>query len=399
MGGLRHLKERSMKDEGPHQLWLFRPKPLEDELLSSWLVRCAYANARKLHAFCSSTWGTRHHFWERDLDRSADVRLLTVLADSTNTPRRRTYLTSLAAYEGVLFESFTLNGELPFVLPIGKRGRNRLGYGMQFCPVCLASDEKPYYRRIWRVSCLVVCPTHRCFLHDCCPQCDSPITFHQGDYRERVLSFRSSITICSNCGLDRRIVQALPCSDDARGNRLMVLQSIINDAILTEWAQLPGCSEQRIMSLPYFQGLHDLLRALCSRSRTGQLRDGCAVGIDEQDYRASSSLVGVFDRLRFNERVLVLEMAAWLFECWPERFVSIARKGSLASSYFINYKSPTAYWFYSVVNEHLNNSHYHPSKQETDACAAFLKDSGLLVSKNNIQRWLGRYYVDKSRYK
>jgi hypothetical protein len=387
-----------MNVENDH-LWLFRPKPLDDELLSSWLVRCAYANARKLHSFCTQNWGTRHHFWERDLDRSSDIRILSVLSDFTNTSRLRSYSTSLATYEGVLFERFTLYGELPWVMAIGKKGRDRYGFGMQFCPLCLTSDETPYYRRSWRLSCLVVCPVHGCFLHDCCPSCGAPVTFHQSDYGEKVLSYRAMITKCSKCGFDRRSAQTFFCGDNDRRNRLKAFQAVIFEAIQSGWAQEPGSPKRYIMCLPYFNGLHNLVRALCSQSRTGRLRDGCFKEIENEDIDSALNIVGAFDRLRVKERTYVLEMAAWLIEQWPDRFIGIALEANLASSYFFSYKSSvTAYWFHSPIHEHLDRSHYHPSKQENKACRTFLDSNGLLTSKNNIQRWLGRYYVDKSRY-
>ncbi len=387
-----------MIDESAPQLWLFRPKPLDDELLSSWLVRCAYANVRKLHSFCTSTWGTRHHFWERDLDRTTDIRLLAVLAESTNTARSRAYSTTLAAYEGLLFERFVSSGGLPWVMPIVKKGRKRFGYGMQFCPRCLATDEVPYYRRSWRLSCFVVCPVHGCYLHDCCPSCGAPVTFHQGDYGEKVLPYNITATECNKCRLDRRSIQPVQCSGNERQNRLMALQTSFADAIRTGWALQPGGTEKHIMALSYFSGLHDLVRALCSRSRTGRLREGCEVEMGIEDLEAELSIIGAFDSFRLKERTKVLKMAAWLIERWSDRLIDIALEANLASSYFFSYKASTAYWFYSAINENLNRSHYHPSIQEIKSCKSFLKSNGLLVSKNNVHRWLGRYFVDKRRY-
>ena len=385
-----------MTDDKAFQPWLFRPKPLEDELLSSWLVRCAYANARKLHAFCSHTWGTRHHFWERDLDRTADVRLLEGLADCTCTQRPRAYATTLAAYEGMLFEYFAPSGELPWIMPVGKRGRDRYGFGMQFCPRCLAEDKAPYYRRAWRLSCGVVCPAHGCYLHDCCPACNAPVTFHQGDYGEKSLPDAGSIVRCIKCGFDRRSAEVVMCGHDERGNSLIGFQVVIAEAIRDGWARQPGKPEKRIMSLPFFNGLHDLMRALCSRSRTGRLREGCVseMGLDDNCLK----IVGPFDSLRIKERGCILDMAAWLIDCWPDRLVKIAQSGKVASSYFFGYKTSTAFWFYSAINENLNRAHYHPSKMEIQSCYDFINSQGLLNSKNNLQRWLGRYYVDKRKY-
>lgn len=307
-------------------------------------------------------------------------------------------MTTLAAYEGILFECFKRSGELPWVMPIVKRGRNRLGYGMQFCPQCLATDEKPYYRRLWRLSCMVICPVHGCYLHDCCPECGASVTFHQGDYGMKLLPFENVIRKCKKCGLDRGAAPAMTYYGDSE-TRLAAFQRSIADVLRTSWALEPGAPvTSHIMSIAYFSGLHDLVKALCSKSRTGRLREGCAraLGMDLAD--EAPELAGAFDGFRLKERRVILKLAAWLLESWPERLVTLANEYGVTSSYFISYKKQPAYWYQSAMELYLDASHYHPSEDEIRACRSFLKASGLLVSKNNIQRWLGRYYVDKRRY-
>ena len=44
-----------------------------------------------------------------------------------------------------------------------------------YCPRCLASDSKPYFRRQWRLAPCVVCLTHRTMLLDRCWNCHSRI--------------------------------------------------------------------------------------------------------------------------------------------------------------------------------------------------------------------------------
>ena len=46
----------------------------------------------------------------------------------------------------------------------------RLGYGLQFCPHCLAEDIEPYFRLAWRLAFYTHCPKHYCMLLDLCPQ-------------------------------------------------------------------------------------------------------------------------------------------------------------------------------------------------------------------------------------
>ena len=50
-------------------LWPAHPKPLPDELLSSWMVRIAGQHGLKLHTFASAVW-PGISIWNRDIDRS-----------------------------------------------------------------------------------------------------------------------------------------------------------------------------------------------------------------------------------------------------------------------------------------------------------------------------------------
>lgn len=43
-----------------------------------------------------------------------------------------------------------------------------------FCPMCLISDDIPYFRRAWRLKVMVACPTHGQLTSDRCPHCQSP---------------------------------------------------------------------------------------------------------------------------------------------------------------------------------------------------------------------------------
>ena len=388
-----------MIDDRWSQLWLFRPKPLDDELLSSWLVRCSYANARKLHAFCTQVWGSRHHFWERDIDRASDIKVLAQLAESTNLPRHQVFKTTLAAYEGVLFEIFARNGPVPWIMPIVKVGRDRRGFGMQFCPQCLATDETPYYRRYWRLSCAVICPVHKCYLHDCCPGCGAPVTFHQSDYGSKASPYAPKMTLCKKCGLDRKEVPPVSVGGDEHSARLLGFQGRVYEAIKAGWAVHPEFVGQYLMSIAFFRGLHDLIRFLCSASRTGKIREDC---LSQAGINCSGSqyLIGHFDEFRHAQRVEALKLVTWFLEDWPARFVVSAKAQNISSSYLLSYRFfQPAYWYYSAVDWHLNRSLYQPSDTETASCRSYLETHGMLVSKNNLMCWLGRWYLDKARYK
>lgn len=68
-------------------------------------------------------------------------------------------------------------GRLPTIDRQGNRfllgTRSRPEY--RFCPVCLASDQQPYFRLEWRFRCWHWCPLHRCLLRERCGACGQHI--------------------------------------------------------------------------------------------------------------------------------------------------------------------------------------------------------------------------------
>lgn len=186
------------------QLWPIRYKPQPDELLSCWLIRLAHGHGLKVQTFSNLLFGNRRQVWNRDVDRLGPSWLIEELSHRTGTPMSAAEATCLRAYEGVLFQSFKLSGSLPWILTIGMYHRTRSAYGQQFCPLCLRADEVPYYRRSWRLAFMTVCPDHEVMLHDRCPQCESPLSFHRAEMGRGGVDDALEMSMCHVCGMDLR---------------------------------------------------------------------------------------------------------------------------------------------------------------------------------------------------
>ena len=63
----------------------------------------------------------------------------------------------------------------------------------KFCPLCL--QEKPYYRMMWDLSLVLVCPIHKCLLISNCPACDTTFKIN-----------RNHVCECA-CGFDLRYIK------------------------------------------------------------------------------------------------------------------------------------------------------------------------------------------------
>ena len=181
-------------------LWPIHFKPLPDELLSSWLVRLAHSHGLKVQTFCNLIFGNRLQVWNRDIDRLAPEWLITELSDRAGTNIEQVMATTLQSYQGVLYHRRRASGTLSWIQSLKLHHRRFEGFGLQFCPKCLASDEEPYFRRSWRVAFNTICTTHLCMLQDRCPHCGHGVAFHRNDMRYVEYVTTVSIRECHHCG-------------------------------------------------------------------------------------------------------------------------------------------------------------------------------------------------------
>lgn len=163
------------------RLWPVHPKPLPDELLSSWLIRIARGFRTRVNVFCEQVWS--EPVWKGDIDVSVAPAVLDELARRTATPYSRVVETTLAAFAD------RLTGPVPSLFDDADRGK-----GLRFCPACLREDAVAYYRREWRLSFVTICSRHGTALHQACAACGRML-----DVAEVPMDAQS-LAVCSVCG-------------------------------------------------------------------------------------------------------------------------------------------------------------------------------------------------------
>src|SRR6185369_12897990 len=85
------------------KVWPAHPKPLQDELLSSWIVRVAEANVIKLQTLSWMLFGNGQSPWNRDIDRNAPRWLIEALSQHTGSNYWEVFHTALVTYRGRLY--------------------------------------------------------------------------------------------------------------------------------------------------------------------------------------------------------------------------------------------------------------------------------------------------------
>jgi len=157
--------------------WPVRTRPLEDELLSSWLIRTSFDNFSSPTALANYIF-KRQGSWCKDLDRQIPDTKLSILSALSNVSEQRlTDLTLKPLINRATNTTLPSKGTWPWL--VARRSEHLNTYrSLPFCPLCLAQDSEPYFRRKWRLSFVAVCTEHKCHLEDQCPHCQQSIEPH-----------------------------------------------------------------------------------------------------------------------------------------------------------------------------------------------------------------------------
>lgn len=284
------------------KLWPVHPKPLPDELLSSWIVRVAEANGVKLETMTHLLFGLYLLPWNRDIDRLAPKWLLNGICSHTGTPYWDAYRTTLAGYRTRLYPHRKDSGQLRWILSVRINSTKREGYGMQYCPACLATDKEPYFRRKWRVAFHTFCTEHRIMLHDCCPACGAAVTFYRRDFR-RAIDEAGAICLCYQCQFDLRTAPQEPVTvydDGAFELSVQMLQALERPM-----------SDAGQFNLKFHAVLHQLCKVMASIQNHDQLRQYIAqrLGVEIVPVLHGESPL---EQQRVFDRHLTVLFALWL---------------------------------------------------------------------------------------
>lgn len=338
------------------------PQPQQDEILSSWMVRLAFANGFPLHTFYSNLLSYKASIWNRDIDRHPPMALLKVLESHTRNSIEALQALTLNSYEGLLFEQLPITGDAPWLLPAGVFHRTRLRAGMQFCPLCLQNDPVPYFRRSWRLALYSVCKHHNCLMHQCCPSCNSPVIFHRhGIGRSKEIP-DDALRLCHFCGFYLGAADQIHFEwPDVDSKQLLcVLLNMLEPE--GQW----GVAHP--FGVIFFQGLRVLIGVICGRNglRLRQvLSDNLNVRIESEPHKD-------FEYQEATVRLKLLLAAMWMLKGWPDQFLQVCSSAHFTRSRLTDYFPTLPFWLSSVVDEHLDTRPYLPSTVEVVEAGNYL---------------------------
>lgn len=354
------------------RLWPAHLKPKDDELLTSWLVRLSIAHGLNLSRFFSIVFSDvkalKDDVWIRDLDKFAATEMLEVLAKKTCTSIARVRATGLAAYEGVLFDRCNPNGHLTWIMPVGVDYAIERMPGLQFCPLCLAEDKEPYFRRSWRLSFVVLCTKHRVPMLSRCVECGAAVAFHKPLTGIELDLPSHSITLCHSCKADLRnsssfTIWLKPSIQDDE----IEFQGHLIEVMNKGWTEIPGSGV--VYSHLYFEVLRRLMRLLSGGRIAWGLRESISkrYGVENFAVEHRSDKNQYIEYLDVSVRRGLLNMTRQLFRDWPNEFIDFCQANKLWSQRLFKDMSSVPFWFWSVVHDYRTRTRYEYTDEEIES--------------------------------
>lgn len=340
--GCHHQTASARSISTAKALWPAHPHPLKDELLSSWLVRVAHANGLKVQSFCRLAFGSERQVWNRDIDRLAPAWLVEAMAARTGTTMKRAWQTTVMRYRGKLFERGKASGQLRWILSLQMYHRKRLGYGLQFCPTCLAEDAEPYFRLAWRVAFYTYCPKHDCMMLDRCPQCGHGVAYHRIELGRPDTMSTAPLCCCWACGFDYRQSETTPVDK-------------WSERTFQSWAKALRLIDHGAPSSTRFDYgklavLHQMTKLLLGPKTKGKLAK-YVTATTHQAWLATQALrIPIESRDRL-DRHHTIGMAWWLIGRWPNRLQAAWRRRALRYNWLLRDFRQAPEWYREFTTE------------------------------------------------
>ena len=350
--------------------WLFHLSLQKDELLSSWLVRVAFAHGCDPLTLTGCLWpGER--VWTIDLDKNLPLPLLMQLASVAQLPSNALYNASLQPIiQHISRSDDTIHKSVSWILSLGTRNRKHTG-GLQICPRCLAEKTPVYYRRSWRIAWTIYCPEHHCTLIDCCPACYSAIQPH------RLTIPNDNIAACAVCGLDLSTIAPKRCLSD----NALHFQNTADQFLSNGSAELNNVS----IPLPQWFSLANnyihLLRQVLRSDNKNACHFLAEIGININAARYPQNGLS-FELCRTNDRINLLNDVNILLGLTPNEIISLICKHNVSKSAFnVDSIFPRSTTHEININKKTRNTHTFKSVGRVKSKDAVIRQWNRLLRK------------------
>lgn len=329
--------------------WPSFEKPLPDEVFSSWLLRMSRSHLVRYYTFCSSYFDGIE-FWDRDLDKFLpnEMKLVITKKSILNADDIESML--LSSYQGKVFVN-ELGDRNPWFTPFNVynykyAAKHRTT--LSICPSCLKKDNnKPYFRKAWRLSIHTICFDCECDMIDVCPACGSQINHLISDKGRKSQTPIFPITYCWKCLYDLKT-----SSVTASSLPLLDMQGYFNEIILSGYDIAHSLQYSHL----YFISLHKIISLLnkVNSDPLKKFQELLCRATNLNFIEPSDNRKNPFELMEISKRRNLLYKAYWVLAEWPYRFRELTSKARVRSKVFTNDFPDMPYWFQiEIANNRL----------------------------------------------
>lgn len=343
------------------------PEPLQDELLSSWLVRTAYAHHTHPHTFVNLFLGNHYEgISQKEIDILLAHNEITSLEQKTLN-KINIFQMTLKSYESYLQEKIIRNGF------------NKLLCSLRFCPKCLKADKVPYFRKIWKVAFYTVCSKHKCFMLDTCPQCNTKIDI------SKMYQNKFSFQYCYKCGFDLKQSKVIPLNKEMKSNLFLYerLLDIVNKGYIV-------LGKSFVYSFYFFDAMIQLSKKI--------LKHGYTQGIRENEIFKSLRAVKLKPSQTIQQYLSIKEQHSLnscimnLFDNYPRNFKRYVETNKLSHWQMLKDMGYISFWFENLVNgisPRLVPITKMITNEEIENGKKYLIKNGVIINKASLSRLFG----------
>ena len=373
---VRAIDKRSIADS----MFRIRPLPLNDELLSSWLIRTAYLHHSDPATFLNLYFPEYdYHLWDNDLDLYNNNSFLNRLSLKTGYKKEIFYGMTLKSYEGRLSETIHYNNRNAFIMPIFRRKRNIRQHAQRICPLCLKEDKQPYLRKKWRLFFSTACIKHKCFLIDKCPSCGEPFVIHKSLYD-------GDFPHCRKCGFSFKTAEPEFINENSYGLKAIEKIYDILEKGMFEY------ENNYYYSFFFFYILNRFTNLI-----KGGYRKNLPVesGILENDELPVSNTPGIpfVMELDIKQQYILFSALMRLFES-RDGIIRFCKDNRLTVKKLTKDLQYIPFWF-SEIRDIMNKTKYSWNIIETQNAMIYLTKIGIKPNLKNLHKILGMSFAYK----
>ncbi|WP_066351422.1 TniQ family protein [Aliarcobacter skirrowii] len=358
---IKKLKNPAIKDSK----FIVVPKIYEDELLSSWFIRTAYAHHTSPHTFLQ-------------LHLSINSQIL--IANNFDVAISQENIQTLEQKSGLLnLERATLKTLSGYLQEnIIDNGLNVFLCLLRYCPKCL-KEEIVYFRKEWKIVFYTICIKHKCYLEDSCPKCSSEIQISRMHKDEKYFKY------CYKCGFDLSKSKIKHLNE----NELFIkntekIYKIIRDGFII-------LKEQIIYSFLFFSVMLQINKKIIKHKNIKIINEyNIFKYIDFK--RKFSNALPPHMYLSIKEQFAIFSIIMDLFEDYPNRFREFVLENKISHWQMIKDMTYIPYWYDELVNMIAPREIYRSkfiTNEEIQNAKNYLISQGIEVNKSSMSRITG----------